>query len=316
MPEIVEVNSRSLIDVIESIYLLRDKTTKENITSYCDISDKTAENSLLFAIELKLIQIDADKYVSISPLNRIITNAKKNDRKNIFKFLLLEYPPFLFFIEQIERNEDPTQAAIKTKTVFSMTGSATILKNSFIELGLYSKILNDTDGGYTVIHNEDTDFNLIFESITKTLMNDEQAGEYISSLFDARILDYISEYKSRLITSSSKFESDRKTSILESADIFEDYLKKITSDLGISLKKINGIIEIGNELKRNDKICNKHLGYITYIGQIRNALKHTTDTEIGRSWEISDDLPLNVFLTTIQAINSITLYVKHSVVKL
>ncbi len=310
--EAVEVNHRNLLDVVEAVIVLRDRATLPEIVQYSDIDSDTAEKALKMAMQLKLVKNDGGLYKATLPFARLLSNAKANDKKAILKFLLMQYKPFKFFFGLILRGEDVTRATIKTKTVFNVTGSITILKNTLLELGSFSQVFAETERGVEPIFKEQPEILNVFKSIQNTLNDEAQIEAYVANQLDDAVVQYLGDLKEKLISAGMKFESAPISCIKETADVFEDFLKKCANDESVNITRTRGFIEIGNRLKSAGKITKKQLGFIQFVGQMRNAFKHTTDTEINnQSWDVSSDLPIEVFLVTLTAINSIFLFIRR-----
>lgn len=309
---VVEVNHRNLIDVIEAVYVLEDKAILDKIMEYSDITQDSANKALIMAIQLQFVKKSEDRYESVLPFARLLTNAKITEKKNILKFKLMEHEPFSFFARLILKGEDVTRAASKTKSVFSIKGSTTILKNTFLDLGIFSRIFAETDKGVEASLDSEPDIRNLFESISAILNDETQMLSFIESQLDQSVSEYIEEFKKRLIAAGIKFGSNPKICVKDASDIFEDFLKKLCSDESIDITRATGIIEVGDKLKSGGKVTSKHQGFIYFIGQMRNAFKHNTDSEIGRSWKASSELSLELFLLTLTAMNSIFLYINRN----
>ena len=309
--EAVEVNHRNLLDIVEAVNVLEDRATLPEIVQYSDIDTDSAEKALKMAIQLMLVKNDGGVYKPERPFARLLSNAKTTDKKAILKFILMQYEPFKFFFGLILRGEDITRATIKTKTVFNITGSTTILKNTFLELGSFSQVFTEADRGIEPIFKEEPEIVEVFKSIQNTLNDEVQIETYIANQLDTAVVEYLGDLKERLVTAGMKFGSEPISCIKETADVFEDFLKKIANDESVDISRARGFIEIGDRLKSDEKIATKHLGFINFVGHMRNAFTHTTDSEVNQSWQVSSDLPLEVFLVTLTAINSIFLFIRR-----
>ena len=308
--EAVEVNYRNLIDVIEAVYVLKEKAIIEKISAFVDITEEIASKSLKMAIQLKFLLKKNDHYEPILPYARLLSNAHMKEKKAVLKFKLIEFEPFKFFTLSILKGENVTRSAHKTKQAFNISGSATILAHTFVDLGLFSNVFNNTESGIEAVFKAESELLAIFESIGSTINDETQIESFIESQLDSSVSNYIRDYKARLVTSGQIISTEPENSIKTGADVFEDFIKKIATEESIDLTGANGIIPVGDRLKSNDKITSKHQGYISFIGKIRNAFKHTTDVEISASWVASRELTFIYFLTILAAINSIYLYIK------
>jgi len=309
--EAVEVNHRNLLDVVEAVCVLGNGATVDEIVQYADTTTDSAEKALKMAMQLELVIFESDSYKPDLPFARLLTNARINEKKPILKFRLMEYKPFKFFTELILKGEDETRAASKTKTVFDINGSRTILKNTFLDLGTFSGIFIETEKGTEAVFKTENELITVFNSIENTINDETQIGSFVTNQLDDIVAEYIKDLTERLVSAGTKFSSAPISCVKETADVFEDFLKKLCSDENVDISRATGIIRIGDKLKSDGKVTTKHQGFIHFIGQMRNAFKHTLDTEVGRSWQASSDLGLEVFLITLTAMNSILLYVKR-----
>lgn len=310
--EVVEVNHRNLIEVIEAVHVLEDKATLEKIAEYSDITKDSTEKALKMAMQLQFVEQSANLYIQVSPFARLFTNAKRKEKKAILKFKLLEHEPFKFFASLVLKGEEATKAISKTKNVFNISGSTTILKNTFLDLGVFSGIFAEHEKATEAIFEAEPEMRSAFEYIGSVLNEEIQVESFITSQLDESVSEYIENFKRRLVTAAIKFSSEPKACIKDTADVFEDFLKQICADESVDISGASGIIEVGDRLKSAGKITTKHQGFIYFIGQMRNAFQHNIDSEIGRSWRVSSDLSVETFLITLEAINSITLYVKRN----
>lgn len=310
--EVVEVNHRNLIEVIEAVHVLEGKASLEKIAEYSDIARDSAEKALKMAIQLDFVERSANFYIPVSPFARLFTNAKRKEKKAILKFKLLEHEPLKFFASLILKGEEATKAISKTKNVFNISGSTTILKNTFLDLGVFSGIFAEPEKGTEAIFEAEPEMRTAFEYIGTVLNEEIQVESFITSQLDESVSEYIQDFKPRLVTAAIKFNSEPRACIKDTADIFEDFLKKMCADESVNISGASGIIEVGDRLKRAGKITTKHQGFIYFIGQMRNAFKHNIDSEIGRSWNVTSDLSFEIFLIALEAINSITLYIKRN----
>ncbi|GAJ12883.1 unnamed protein product, partial [marine sediment metagenome] len=235
-------------------YVLKDNATLENITSYADITEDIATKSLIMATQLQFLEKTNDHYEPILPYARLLSNAHIKEKKALLKFRLMEFQPFKFFTMAILRGENVTRAAYKTKQVFEISGSATILSQTFLNLGLFSDVFINTETGIEAIFKAESEFLAIFESIGTTINEETQIESFIETQLASGVSDYIRDLKSRLVTSGQIVNSNPENSIKAGADVFEDFLKKIATEEGVDLAGTNGIMQVGDRLKSNDKI--------------------------------------------------------------
>jgi len=310
--EAVEVNHRSFIDVIEAVCVLDSRATLDIIAEYSDIANDSAQKALKMAMQLGFVQQESTLFKPIHPFARLFTDAKTNEKKAILKFKLMEYEPFKFFANLILKGQDETRASCKTQMVYNFSGSPMILRNTFLDLGIFSRIFVEKETGIETVFDAEPDIRNIFESISNTLNEEAQVENFISTQLDEDVLEYVRSFIDRLKTAALRISSNSKSCVKDTADVFEDFLKKICSEESVDITGANGIIEVGNRLKSASKITSKHQGFINFIGHMRNAFKHTTDSEINATWDVSSDLPLNLFLVTLTAMNSIFLCIKRT----
>jgi hypothetical protein len=69
----------------------------------------------------------------------------------------------------------------------------------------------------------------------------------------------------------------------------ENFLTKLADEAApaVDLVGANGIISKAERLKAADVIAQKHMGYMGFLGQLRNASDHGIDTDINMDWDVT-----------------------------
>ena len=105
--------------------------------------------------------------------------------------------------------------------------------------------------------------------------------------------------------------------ILQSANTFEDFLRKVGDVRGIDLSSAHGIVQIGQSLRTYNVISAKHLGIIQMIGQIRNASDHGGDPNEGnRRWVVSRTAAHLMLSAMLVSIKSIVSYITNNALEI
>jgi len=80
-----------------------------------------------------------------------------------------------------------------------------------------------------------------------------------------------------------------EAAVLQLANACENFLIKLANEAvpAVDLTGASGIITKAERLKTASVIAQKQMGYMTFIGQLRNAADHGIDSDIGLDWAIT-----------------------------
>lgn len=284
--------AEDIVGVVDAILAKPENCTKDYISEFADISLSQAENALIMAQQLNLITIYPDgTYESDSFLARLIVSSRNDNHKAaIMRLVLEQYEPYIKFKARCLFTDSMDLASKQIKAMFSMTSTYKDIRNTFINIGTYSRaLINDGANSY-VFNQDDVSYIEILELALKFKANDDHAlsnqlGEVLCDYLDTdKVFKPLSDAYSKI----QNYTNDKKSIILYAGNAFESFLQQIADENNISLAGKAGISSKADALSRI--LSKKHRGMIHYIIQIRNAADHGADSdENGRVWNISDE---------------------------
>lgn len=289
---IVFSTAEDIVGVVDAVLAKPENCSKEYISEFADISILQADNALLMAKELNLVNSNPDgTYGSDSFLARLIVSSRNDTHKAaIMRLVLEQYEPYIKFKTRYLFSGSIDLASKQLKTMYSMSSSYKDIKNTIINIGTYSRaLINDGANSYK-FNQDEVSYIEILELALKFKSNDDDAlcvhlgEEACSYLNKETVFNPLSEAYSKI----QNFSSDKNSIILYAGNAFESFLQQIADENGISLAGKNGISSKSDALA--GVLSKKHRGMINYIIQIRNSADHGADpAENGRIWDISDD---------------------------
>ena len=75
------------------------------------------------------------------------------------------------------------------------------------------------------------------------------------------------------------------------ANACENFLVKLANEANpaVDLEGATGVISKADRLRAANVIAQKQMGFMTFIGQLRNAADHGIDDEVNLDWAITPD---------------------------
>ncbi len=290
--DIVFSTAEDIVGVVDAILAKPEDCTKNYISEFADVSLTQAENALIMAEQLNLITINSDgTYGSNSYLARLIVSSRNDKHKAaIMRLVLEQYEPYVKFKTRYLFTDSMDKASKQIKTMYGMNSTYKDIRNTFINIGTYSRaLINDGASSY-MFNQDDISYIEILELALKFKANDDNA---LSNQLGESLCDYLDTEKvfKPLSEAYSKIQnemSDKKSIILYAGNAFESFLQQIADENGISLIGKTGIGKKTDAL--SSVLSKKHRGMIQYIVQIRNAADHGADPDEGGGvWDISDE---------------------------
>jgi len=271
------------------------------------------ENGLSVCCQLGLAEETKLGFVGSDNSRSDVKKATKNQLFTLFQQRIMNYPPFLLYIDFGSKGYSSLDSAARTKGILQMRGSLPIVESSLRRWGVYAQLLN---------------YNKSKDEIMVKVTVERLSAEYVHRLLRAMeaelkiklflidmlgpdVFAYLDTKDIKLDNLSDAlgtFESDPRSAATKSTLTLENFLFKLGEDVGVSVSKANGVIELVDRLKGADKILLKHqqIGY--GLGAIRNMCSHDPEKDTGKSWTITQAGGLLTTLSVPVAIRSMYLY--------
>ncbi len=182
---------------------------------------------------------------------------------------------------------------------------------AFESWGTYARLLVRAENGQYGPASSSETLSLLRHSLDSLSGQDQDARQFILEQLGREAYEFIEggvrdSLANTIVMFSNNNDSDRV--ILQAGNTFEDFLR-LVGYRRVSLRSTHGIIQIGNQLRTNNLIAQKHLGAIQLIGQVRNASDHGGDPDVGnRRWNVTPTTTHLLILAILSSMRSIALY--------
>ena len=282
------------------------------LTKYSSKSSKYAARAVLIGKQLNLF-VEENNEIKLTNYCFSILRRVNDNYKLVFKDAILNYKPYILFIDYILNGDSIEESARKVKVVFDLDNDIrTILRafknfSRFIELELSQDFLKKN-------LTKKIEYNHI-NKITTAISSKFEAQLVISEKLGNECFNYISEPERILLVEAFlKFSDNPANGIDDSAGAFESFLRRIGKDKSIDLTEANGIDEVGQILasKKNKIILGEHRKMCSFFGAFRNPAAHKVHKVMLDHWQINRDASIEIILLILTSIRSIYEYVYNN----
>ena len=290
---IVLTTAEDVVSVVDAVVAKGSCAQKQYITEFTGIAtEDQVDKALQMAIQLGLLKYsqvsgcyDVDSFLAVK-----LVSSATDDQKAVFMRLALEqYEPYKTFKQRYEFTKILDSACRQTKVLHSMSSNERDIKNTLISIATYAKALK-SEGANLYSFSEEGNLASFIESSLE-----------MSSVSDASLRSYWGEPLCAFVNNANVFQPlsqafqkarantiDARSVIVHSANAFESFLADYANHHNVSLAGKNGILQKKDALVAH--LSKKHRGMIEYIGQVRNAADHGSDSdENGSTWTVSDE---------------------------
>ena len=276
--KIPETSGEMIISATEAIFYIKPNFDIGLIGQYMHTADVNAINAAIDgAVVLGFLRHQGPIFEPINDVLRIETHADSVGRKIILRQKLESFDAFRVFKERIFCGDSPLEAADRVKILFDISNDSIKIKEIFLQWGIYANSFSpDQIGNYkpTASHFLVNDYVI---SMNKSLESIEQARIFISNklgdeIFNKMPQDVIDNLTSSLIRCHQKYEP-RSEIVFAIGTSMEKVLAMVAvaSPTKVNLSSAKGLIQMTNELRKNNIITSKHVGLINSLGAVRNA---------------------------------------------
>lgn len=221
---------------------------------------------------------------------------------------LLRYEPFMSFVSYLDKGYASDRSAQSVATLYKMDTDPEIVQKQFVSLGQYADILTDDEEPQPTFEVESlptayvADLKDALESEAKArLFVHERLGEEVVAYADHESIEKIQD-------SLFTFQNSPDTAIVESVVAAENITRELANDEGdgtTDYAGASGIGQVAKKMRGDGLIFKRHLHGAHYLGSMRNPGSHGKQPETLKSWEVDEDVALEVILATMDYIRSI-----------
>ncbi|MEG1875460.1 MAG: hypothetical protein RR185_07800 [Angelakisella sp.] len=308
---IVLTTAEDIVAVVDAIVAKGNTAQKDFILDFTGIATEAqVDKALEMSHELKMIDEDitSGTYKASSILARqLVTAENDNQKAAIMRIIFEQYQPFITFKSRYAFTHSIEQSCRQLKILYQMESNERDIRSTIISIATYAKALKSEGANLYCFPVESTGEYLeaIDESITSTTWREMTVRQYLGD--DTCQAVSFENVLNPLIDAFCKTKSepiDSKAVVMYAGSAFESFLEEYALKKGISLQGKTGIISKRDALSQS--LSKKHRGIIEYIGQIRNAADHGSDSlENGLVWSVSKETAIIYPLVVATAIKAI-----------
>lgn len=314
-----EPTAEQVVQAVEAAYLLNTNADLANVANFMalDVSVphqlQQVEHSLQVAQMLKLanpMSRRPNRY-TFSPLVPLIVKARDEDKRVLFRAHLSQFEPFVLFVDRLRTEIPPQEAMRQVCAVRDFADDPIVAWRAFESWGTYARLLVRQNNGQYGPTSQSETLQLLRHSLDTLSNQDQDARQFILEQIGREAYDFIEgDIRDSLADTVTMLSNDNEPGqiILQASNVYEDFLR-LVGYRRVNLRSAHGIIQVGNQLRSNGLITQKHLGSIQLIGQIRNASDHGGDPDEGnRCWHIASATIRLLLLAILSSMRSIVLY--------
>jgi hypothetical protein len=284
------------VDSVEAVVLKGEPCAASAIAEFVNHPVATVEKAATVAVALGLLSTDGSLYEPTSPYQYYFAEASEPHRIDVLRFALEGFAVYRFFKQRLAFHGDALRAARETKLKFGFANHESEIRETLLSLGQYSGSLTFTpQSGYALARSEAADEFLAAADAIGTvgasvedLLRDRLGGEAYTE-----IQDEDDDIITHLRAAFAKVVADEldEGAVMLLSNACENFLVKIANESvpAVDLAGATGIISKAERLKAAGVIAQKHMGYATFLGQLRNAADHGIDDDVNLDWRVTPE---------------------------
>jgi hypothetical protein len=291
--EILLTTAEKVIDVIDAVTCYNTGCNITEISTFLDIREEHAENALKMGVELKFLSFNSNQFFPIKPFAFYLSTSNSIQKVTILRLFLEEYEPYIFFKRRLSISNDKSIAANEVKVKYSLSQHRDEIADTLVSLGTYARSLKTEGAGqYKVCEIDKTP--TFYDIIDKVIQDRESAKILLNNLLGEGIVSNLNcvNIIEPLITSILELQNiheDSNSPIVHAANAFESFLVEEATYRTVDLGSATGINSKAQKLKDAQCLNTKYFNITKYIGHIRNAADHGTDSDIHTIWDITPE---------------------------
>jgi hypothetical protein len=316
MAELPQCTAEQVIEVAETVAISAESVDAQRVADHVNHPVQTVERALSVAESLGLVTAQDGSYDAAAPYGHYFSQATETRRIDVLRFALEAFPAYRFFKQRVALHRDPLKAARETKHRFGYTNHEGEVRETLVSLGQFSgSLIYATETGYVVATSEEAEgFLAAAEQIA---IQGASVEAFIRELLGEETYGYVQNEEEGIITHLRSAlqkvvagERDRST-VVHIGNACENFLVKVAREAvpAVDLSGATGVTSKAQRLEDGKVIASKHMGYMRFLGHLRNAADHGEDQDINAEWEIAPESVQLGALVLLAAIKSVSAYV-------
>lgn len=313
--EIYQTTAEHLIGATDAGLQKKDGVDDSLVAEFLGIPDNQARNALCMAEQLGLVSENPDgKFIPSIPYAVYLITSVPEHKAAILRFVLEQYPPYKTFKSRLALTGIATEAANQARALHNISAHRDILLWTFTNLGTYANSLVSERAGILRLSEGEVPGYLLV--IGEVIQNRESAEQHVRRRMGSEAADWVNQQEvfNHLVTAyqrAASAEEDAHAPIVHAGNAVESFLSQLATHYNVSVQGANGINAKVDLLASANHLTKKHKFMLKYLGHVRNAADHGTDSEIGRAWEIAPQTAIEYVHVAQSVISDIVAYINN-----
>ncbi len=279
--------AESVVSTVEAVFVKRGATSPQFAADFCQLSLNQASAAMELAVDLGLLRKSGNDFLPLSPLCRFFATTDQMVKASALRVVLESYEPFVFFQQSLARTPQVSTAAQQTQVAFELDEHREEIKETLVSLGTYSQAIESAGGGQYGL--KVTRFDNTLAKLATACADAAGAETAIRNFIGAEVEDVCDRANVIVPLSDALIavrDGDARNAVVNAGNAVESYLVAFASRASVNIVGATGI---NGKLERFDtaKVLPKKLIAVgKYLGNVRNAADHGTDSEVGAAWSI------------------------------
>jgi hypothetical protein len=313
--DIFPTTAETIISSIDVVLLSEQRSNAADVARFLDTKETYAGNALKMAAQLGFIQEEAgEQFVPRVPYACYLVSSKPDQKAVVLRFLLEDYRPYSFFKARLDVVQDVMRAAQETKVFLNITADKDEIKDTLISLGQYTQSIESAGAGIfnvaPLVHRDAP-----FLRVLQQVVSDREASKtHVRRRLGDQATSWIDPHQvlDPLVTGLQKLAdpTDTKGPIQYAGNAIDSFLAQVAREKSVPVASAHGINAKASALLDRKVIAKKQKALLKYLGDIRNAADHGTDSEIGTTWDIAGETTIEYVSVAVSAIRSIVARIK------
>jgi hypothetical protein len=281
--------AEQVVSAVEAVVVNGKPTKLDFVADFSDLTKDQAEAALRLAADLKLLAHDASKYTVESFLCRFLVTPNQSHKAAVLRLVLESFAPFVMFRERLVATGAVSTAAQQTKAALSLDAHREEIKDTLISLGTYSHALVTEGGGR--YRSAETSMDNTLECMAQACSEAMSAEHRIREQVGQEAASFVSRDDVLVPLSDGlrrAAQADPRGAVVAAGNAIESYLDSLATSLSppIILSGATGINAKLEKFQQANALPKKLINVGKYLGHIRNAADHGTDSDVGSPWTI------------------------------
>lgn len=312
MADLEQCTAEQVVDSVEAVVIAGKPCTAKEIGAFVNHPSGTVERAASVAMKLGLLALDGSAYTAVEPYGNYFAEASESHRIDVLRFALEGFPPYRYFKQRLGFHSDALRAARETRLRFGFTNHESEIRETLLSLGQFSGSLTYTpQSGYVLAKSGSADeFLAAADAIS---IAGASVDEFLRGRLGVDAFAYIQDEQDDIIThlraALAKVVADQldEAAVVLIANACENLLVKLAAESNppVNLTGATGVISKAERLKQASLLAQKQMGYMTFIGQLRNASDHGIDPDVNLDWSVTPEAIRLAAFSLIAAIRSV-----------